>query len=215
MNKTNKQYLGVLFAVAVVLTAPVYAIDNQYDNVVEQEIETSETQEPVVWYKKESTQKIVSAAILAAITAYVIAVRMNKVSSPLALCAALCGSQVAKNSIAHSSTDEPKEDTMENKSHEVKPQSDAHQPAPQEPVHFKIEVSFSETEKLEKLSEVEKPATQMDQQLVEIQKESLVVRSVNPAHNFIGEEIQLPQVVKNLWKAMTQPRSDSDLLHVH
>ena len=58
---------------------------------------------PTVWYKKRSTQ-IAAAVAICAVVAYVIAVDMNKISSPMALWAALPVVLMSKKKIRQANT---------------------------------------------------------------------------------------------------------------
>ncbi len=176
MKRINQIYSLLL---AAIIAVPAYAMDNQSEAAVQQE--------SVVWYKKESTQKIASAVIIAAVVAYAIAVRMGKISSPFALCAALCGTHVAKNSVAQ--VIEGGSKVKNNEQAPIIPVVDQGQP---------------EVEKSTQADSFEKP--------INVSPEP---QTGLGAKKFLGqEEFQLPQAIKNIWKAMTQPRSDGDLVNV-
>jgi len=106
MNRSYKGY-AFLLAIAVVIACPAQGMDNAAEVIVSE-------QTPVVWYKKESTQKIASVVIVASVLAYIIAMHMNKIASPVALFTALfClqATKVADNTrIDNTDVDGPKND---------------------------------------------------------------------------------------------------------
>jgi hypothetical protein len=223
MNKTNKQYSAAMFAVMVAFAPAAYAIDNHNELGIEQ---ASTSPESVVWYKKESTQKIASGLVIAAVVGYVIAVRMNKVSSPFALVTALFCSQVAKGSVAEKSVNETKENKNTEDKPSVKPQDHHNKQTPSEPAHpkqpehkqpehVKTETTSFKTEEHHTHSKIDKqPVVQENQQTVHVDQ-TLQTGLTNPVKNFVGQEgIEVPQILKNFWNAATQPRSDDDLKYV-
>jgi hypothetical protein len=224
MNKISKQYSAALFAVMVAFAPAIYAMDSQAEVVIEQE---STSPESVAWYKKESTQKIASGLVVAAVVGYAIAVRMNKVSSPFALVSALFCSQVVKSNVTDKAVNESQENKkIEDKSHEVKSEDHHSKQTPSEPTHPKqpehkqpeqveTETPSFKTEEHHTHSKIDKqPVVQENQHTVHVDQ-TLQTGLTNPAKNFVGQEgIQVPQVMKNVWNAMTQRRSGDDLEYV-
>lgn len=87
MNMVYKQMYALIFFVAVATTMPMRGMEN--DQVVtdasEQQIGDELLQgSSVVWYKKSSVQ-IAAVAMTTAAAIYALAVRMDKVSSPVAI----------------------------------------------------------------------------------------------------------------------------------
>jgi hypothetical protein len=94
MNTFNSKKNKLFLMVALVAAMPLHGMESEVVEVVSTE-QQSEQETANVWYENRSTQ-IAAAAVVCAVAAYAIAVRMNKLSSPVALLTALFAPKVVQ-----------------------------------------------------------------------------------------------------------------------
>lgn len=100
--------MAFLLVTMCCVNMPMFA--NETEIVVEQDLISESSENTVVWYKQESTQKIASRMVATAVIAYAAAVYMNKVASPVALFNALWFPKSADTQIGDTQSNNQQQD---------------------------------------------------------------------------------------------------------
>jgi hypothetical protein len=125
MMTVHKKKIAVVLCAALLMTSASFPILAQDDAcIVSEQLPEQSDESSVAWYKNESNQKIATGVVLAAVVAYVVAVRMGKVASPFAVCSAVANCWAKKNNAKNNLSETDKTlNNQENKGTEpVKPQ---------------------------------------------------------------------------------------------